>query len=265
MAILIAILVGVLGLAVGSFLNVLIWRLPQGLSLSKPPSSCPKCGHAIRWCDNVPVISWLVLGGKCRDCKDRISLRYPLVELATGLGFFLLAWWQLPKPSGYWLLPTLLYFFAVSIALSMIDIDSRKLPNRIVIPSLVIVFALLALASLGNGDWWPLLWAAVGGAMLFVFYLLLALIYPAGMGFGDVKLAGLIGLILGFLGWGALIVGAFAAFLLGGLFSIGLLFTGKATRKSGIPFGPWMLLGAWVGIIFGREISSWYLTLVGIG
>ncbi len=206
-----------------------------------------------------------MLGGKCRDCKDRISLRYPLVELATGLGFFLLAWWQLAKPAGYWLLPTLLYFFAVSIALAMIDINSRKLPNRIVVPSLAIVFALLAVASFGIGDWWPLLWAAAGGAILFVFYLLLALIYPAGMGLGDVKLAGLIGLILGFIGWGALIVGAFAAFLLGGIFSIGLLFTGKATRKSGIPFGPWMLLGAWVGIIFGRETSSWYLALVGIG
>ncbi|MBX3089579.1 MAG: prepilin peptidase [Cryobacterium sp.] len=261
----IAILVGVLGLAVGSFLNVLIWRLPQGLSLSKPPSSCPRCGHAIRWYDNVPVLSWLVLGGKCRDCRARISLRYPLVELGAGIGFFLLAWWQLSKAGGYWLLPALLYFFAISIALALIDLDSRKLPNRIVLPSMAVVLVLLSLASFGTGDWWSLLWAAAGGAILFVFYLLLALIYPAGMGFGDVKLAGVIGLILGYLGWGALIVGAFAAFLLGGLFSIGLLFTGKATRKSGIPFGPWMLLGAWVGIIFGREISSWYLALVGIG
>lgn len=162
-------------------------------------------------------------------------------------------------------MPVLLYFFAISFALALIDLDSKKLPNKIVLPSMAVVLVLLAIASLGTGDWWPLLWAAAGGTILFVFYLLLALTYPAGMGLGDVKLAGLIGLILGFIGWGALIVGAFAAFLLGGIFSIGLLFTGKATRKSGIPFGPWMLLGAWVGIIFGREISSWYLALVGIG
>ncbi|MBX3097690.1 MAG: prepilin peptidase [Fimbriimonadaceae bacterium] len=166
---------------------------------------------------------------------------------------------------GYWLLPALLYFLAISIALALIDLDSRKLPNKIVLPSMAVVLVLLALASFGTDDWWALLWAVVSGAILFVFYLLLALIYPAGMGLGDVKLAGVIGLVLGYFGWGALIVGAFAAFLLGGVFSIGLLFTGKATRKSGIPFGPWMLLGAWVGIIFGREISSWYLALVGIG
>ena len=153
---------------------------------------------------------------------------------------------------------------AVSIALALIDLDTKTLPNRIVVPSMVVMAVLLAVASVGTGDWFALLWAIVAGAALFVFYLLLVIIYPSGMGFGDVKLAAVVGLALGYLGWGTVIVGAFAAFLLGGVFSIVLLAIGKATRKTGIPFGPWMLLGAWVGIAFGREISTGYLTLVGI-
>ncbi len=259
-----AVFAGLVGLAVGSFLNVVVWRVPRGGSLSAPPSACPKCGHAIRAYDNIPVLSWLVLRGKCRDCHEPISPRYPLVEFSTALIFVGVTLWALILPAGIWRTPAYLYFAAVSVALTLIDLDTRKLPNRIVVPSLVIMPALLALASFGSGDWWTLLWAIVGGVALFIFYFTLVLIYPQGMGFGDVKLAALVGMALGYLGWGSLIVGAFAAFLLGGVFSIALLLTGKATRKSGIPFGPWMLLGAWVGIFCGNEISEWYLALVGI-
>lgn len=262
--IVVAIILGVLGLAIGSFLNVVVWRLPRGESLSRPPSACPKCGHEIRARDNVPVLSWLLLRGRCRDCGEPISKRYPLVELGTAAAFVLVTVWAAVQPAGFWLLPAYLYFTAVSIALALIDLDTRTLPNRIVVPSLLIAPVLLAAASVGTGDWWSLLWAVVGGAALFTFYLVLVVAYPKGMGFGDVKLAALVGLYLGYLGWGPLIVGAFAAFLLGGLFSIVLLVARKATRKTGIPFGPWMLLGAWVGIAFGREISTGYLALVGI-
>jgi leader peptidase (prepilin peptidase)/N-methyltransferase len=261
----VAILAGVLGLAIGSFLNVVIWRVPQKLSLSSPPSACPKCGHPIRARDNIPVFSWLLLKGRCRDCGEPISARYPLVEFGTALAFVSVVLWAALQPAGLWLLPAYLWFAAASIALALIDLDTKRLPNAIVVPSIAVVLVLLALASLGTGDWLALLQAVIGGAALFVFYLVLVLIYPRGMGFGDVKLAALVGLALGYLGWGPLIVGAFAAFLLGGVFSILLLAARKATRKTGIPFGPWMLLGAWFGIAFGREISTWYLALVGIG
>ncbi len=255
---------GALGAIIGSFLNVVVYRIPAGVSIVTPPSACPKCGHAIRARDNVPVLSWLLLRGRCRDCGEPISVRYPLVELATALAFSGVVLWAAAQPAGLWLLPAYLCFASVSIALALIDLDTRTLPNRIVVPSLLVVPVLLAVASLGTGDWWALLWSFVGAAALFAFYFALVLVYPQGMGFGDVKLAALIGLVLGYLGWGPLIVGAFAAFLLGGVFSIILLVAGKATRKSGIPFGPWMLAGAWIGIAFGREISTGYLALVGI-
>lgn len=258
------ILSAILGLAIGSFLNVVIWRLPRGESLSKPASACPRCGHAIRPFDNIPVLSWLILRGKCRDCGEPISIRYPLVELGTALFFVVVTLWTTTQPAGLVLAPAYLYFAAVSVALALIDVDTKKLPNRIVVPSLGVVPVLLAVASLVSGDWWALLWAIAGGSALFTFYFVLVLIYPKGMGFGDVKLAALVGIALGYLGWGPLIVGAFAAFLLGGVLSLVLLSLGKATRKTGIPFGPWMLLGAWVGIFFGIEISTGYLALVGI-
>src|SRR5690606_7203470 len=120
--------------------------------------------------------------------------------------------WAVTQSAGLWLLPAYLYFAAVSIALALVDLDTRTLPNRIVVPSLVVAPALLALASLGTGDWWALLWALVGGGALFLFYFILVLAYPQGMGFGDVKLAALVGLYLAYLGWGPLIVGAFGAF-----------------------------------------------------
>ena len=237
---------GILGAIIGSFLNVVIYRIPAGLSTASPPSACPRCGHRIRWYDNIPVVSWLVLRGKCRDCREPISVRYPLVELFTGVMFALVVLWASAQPGRLWLAPAYLYFAAVSIALTMIDIDTKKLPNRIVLPALLVLPTLLAVASFGAGDWWALLWAVMGGAALFLFYFILVIIYPAGMGFGDVKLAAVVGVALAYLGWGALIVGAFAAFLLGGIFSILLLALGNVTRKTGIPFGPWMLAGAWV-------------------
>lgn len=260
----VAVFSGLLGLAIGSFLNVVVWRLPRGESLSSPPSACPRCHHVIRRRDNVPVLSWLILRGRCRDCAEPISRRYPLVELGTGLFFAGVTVWAGVFADNLWLAPAYLYFAAITVALALIDLDTKTLPNSIVVPSFIVGPILLAAASLGSGDWFALLWAVVGGAALFTFYLILALIYPAGMGFGDVKLAGTIGLFLAYLGWGSLIVGAFAAFLLGGLFSLALVLTRNATRKTGIPFGPWMLAGAWVGIFFGGELSTGYLALVGI-
>jgi leader peptidase (prepilin peptidase)/N-methyltransferase len=268
-AVIAAITLGVLGLAIGSFLNVVVYRVPAGMSVVSPPSACPKCGRPIRGFDNVPVLSWLVLRGRCRDCSDSISARYPAVELGTGLFFVVVVWRFLtgtstPVPVAIPGVLAFIYLAAVSVVLALIDLDVRRLPNTIVLPSYAVGAVLLSLQAILSGDYSGLIRAGIGMAALFAFYFLLALVYPRGMGFGDVKLAGLLGLYLGWLGWGDLVVGAFAAFLLGGLFSVGLMIFRKAGRGTAIPFGPWMLLGAWIAILFGNSITTGYLALFGL-
>ncbi|MEL0625960.1 prepilin peptidase [Salinibacterium amurskyense] len=254
----------ILGLAVGSFLNVVVWRLPRGENLTSPPSACPKCEHRIRWYDNVPVVGWLVLRGRCRDCSEPISARYPLVEAATAVAFGLTAAFIGAETSLIWPLPAFLYLAAISIALTLIDLDTQTLPNRIVLPSIVVGAVLLAVASAGTGNWGALLGALAGGAALFVFYFIIAIVQPRGMGMGDVKLAAVLGLYLGWLGWGVVAVGAFAAFLLGGVFAIALLIIRRAGRRTAIPFGPWMIAGAWVGIAFGSQLWNGYMVAAGL-
>lgn len=254
----------VLGALIGSFLNVVVWRVPQGLSIVRPPSACPQCGHQIAWYDNIPIVSWLALGGKCRNCKAHISARYPLVEASTAVAFGVLgagayAGWY---PAA--LLPALLYWTAIGIALTLIDLDHHRLPNAIVLPSYIVTAVLLVLASVLTGDYARLLSAAIGCAALFALYWILAMAYPGGMGFGDVKLAGALGMLLGWLGWAPLIVGGFSAFLIGGLVGALLMIGRRATRKSRIPFGPFMLVGAAVGIFAGVGIANLYLTTTGI-
>ncbi|WP_374009666.1 A24 family peptidase [Leifsonia sp. LS-T14] len=267
---------GVFGALIGSFLNVVVYRVPAGRSIVSPPSACGSCGTEIRPYDNIPVVSWLALRGRCRTCRSAISVRYPLVEAATAGAFALVAWWFWAGPqapaaggahalvAGLLTLVAFLYLTAITIALALIDLDTHRLPNAIVLPSYVVGLVLLGAAALVAGDPVALVRAAIGGAALFLFYLILALVYPGGMGFGDVKLAGVLGLFLGYLGWAPLVVGAFAAFLLGGLFALVLIATRRAGRGSGIPFGPWMLAGAWVGILAGPTIGSAYLALLGL-
>lgn len=257
MDILLLALVALLGLAVGSFLNVVVWRVPRDESVVHPPSACPRCGHAIRPADNVPVVSWLVLRGRCRDCGEPISRRYPAVEAATAVLFVLTA-----LVIGFtWALPAYLYLAAIAVCLALIDIDVHRLPNTIVLPSYLVGGVLLTLASAlaDPAGWDSLLRAGIACVALYVFYFVLHFAYPAGMGFGDVKLAGVLGLYLGWIGWGALAVGAFAAFLVSGVYAAGLMATRRAGRKSGIPFGPWMLLGAAIGITWGEAVWTAYL------
>jgi leader peptidase (prepilin peptidase)/N-methyltransferase len=274
MTILIAVIAGLFGLAIGSFLNVVIYRVPIGKSVVSPASACPNCGSGIHAYDNVPLLSWILLRGKCRNCSEPISPRYPLVELGTGLFFFVVS---LPlaaqliavQPTAEAIasglaLVAFLYLAAVSIALSFIDLEHHRLPNTIVLPSYVVGAILLGTSSILIGDYAALVRAGIGMVAMALGYFALSLLWRGGMGLGDVKLAGVLGLYLGYSGWGSLAVGSIGAFFLGGIFGLVLILLHKTTRKSGIPFGPWMLLGAWVGILFGNLIWTDYLSVFGL-
>ncbi|GAA3440877.1 prepilin peptidase [Planomonospora venezuelensis] len=254
-------LAAVLGLAVGSFLNVVIHRVPRAESLLRPGSHCPHCRTAIRPWQNVPVLSWLALRGRCAACREPISARYPLVELATAVLFAAVAARFGAAPE----LPAYLYLAAVAVALSMIDFDVHRLPDAIVLPSYAVGALLLAPAAVTGADWAAALRGLAAMAVLFAFYFALALVHPGGMGFGDVKLAGLLGLYLGWLGWSAVVVGTFAAFLLGGLAGAALLATGRAGRKTAMPFGPAMLAGALLALFAAGPIAAWYGGLLAPG
>jgi leader peptidase (prepilin peptidase) / N-methyltransferase len=235
--------VTLLGLAIGSFLNVVIHRVPLGLSVVSPPSRCPSCGSRIRARHNLPVLGWLLLRGRCAACGGPISARYPLVELLTGVAFVLVTWRALQLGQGSFV-PALLVFTALGIALAGIDLGTRRLPNVLVLPAYP-VLAVLVLAAAGlRDDWWAAARAGLGALALFGFFLALALAYPKGMGFGDVKLAGVLGLVLGYLSWSAVVIGAFAGFFLGAVVGVAVMATGAGGRKTALPFGPFMVLGA---------------------
>lgn len=255
------VLAGVLGLAVGSFLNVVVHRVPRGESLLRPASHCPRCHRPVRPRENVPVLSWVALRGRCAGCAQRISVRYPLVEAATGILFVAITLRFGVSPE----LPAYLYLGAVSLALALIDLDVRRLPNSIVLPSYVVGAALLALpVAFGPAEAQDRAAAAgralLAMAVLFLVFLAIAYLYRGGMGLGDVKLAGVLGLYLGWLGWSSVVVGAFAGFLLGGLVGAGLLVARRAGRRSVLPFGPFMLAGALLAVFLADPIASWYTT-----
>jgi leader peptidase (prepilin peptidase)/N-methyltransferase len=153
---------------------------------------------------------------------------------------------------------------AITVALALIDLDTHTLPNALVLPAYPSLLVLFAGASWLSGDWGQFLRALIGMAALGTFYLIVAIAVPGGMGLGDVKLAGVLGLVLAYLGWGPLAVGAFAAFILGGSFALVMLAMRRVARKGGIPFGPWMLAGAWVGVFLGAPVWHWYLGLIGL-
>lgn len=257
--------VALLGLAVGSFLNVVIHRVPRGESVLHPGSHCPGCGHAVRARHNVPVLGWLVLRGKCADCEEPISPRYLLVELATAV-LFVAVTVQVVHLDLLSALPAYLFFTAVGVALTAIDLDTLRLPNSIVLPSYLVLAVTLTVASLLHDGPAPLLRAAVGGAALFTFYLVLALAYPAGMGFGDVKLAGVVGAALGFLSYPALLVGAFAAFAIGACVGACVLLARRKTvakhRSHALPFAPFMVSGALLALFASAPLASVYTRLV---
>lgn len=252
-------LCALLGLVVGSFLNVVIHRVPLGESVVKPRSRCPGCGTEISPRDNIPVISWLMLKGRCRTCAEPISVRYPAVEILTALVFASMA-----LRFGYdWVLPAFLYLGAVGVALALIDLDVKRLPDALTLPSYVVGVLLLGAAAIANGEPGVMLRAGVGAVALYVFYFVLLVVYPAGMGFGDVKLAGVLGLYLAYLSWGSLVVGGFLGFLLGAVVGGGLMLIRRAGRKTMIPFGPFMLAGAYLAIFVGQPLADAYVKSLG--
>jgi leader peptidase (prepilin peptidase)/N-methyltransferase len=246
-----AVLAAVGGLAFGSFMSVVVHRVPRKESIVAPRSRCPNCGHQLAVADNIPIVSWLMLGGKCRYCKTPVSPRYLAAEVLTAL-VWVLAVVRLPLT---WGLLAYLPFLWVLVALSLIDLETKLLPNAIVYPSVAVGIPLLALVTGLAGEsfsvWFRGLEGMVAGAGAFF---AIALIYPAGMGMGDVKLAGLIGLFLGYASWGYLIAAFFLAFLSGAIVGVVLMGVGKAGRKTAIPFGPFMALGATLAVLFGEPI-----------
>ncbi|MDF1598006.1 MAG: prepilin peptidase [Acidimicrobiia bacterium] len=246
---------GVFGLVFGSFLNVVAYRVPLGRSVVNPPSACPACGAPVRPRDNIPVVSWLLLGGKCRDCAAPISSRYPIVEVLTGALFAATVF----VTDINWVLPAYLWFTAVTLVLILTDLDHKRIPNRILYPGTVVGVLLLAIGAVLDSQLSQFGRGALGGLLYFAGLFLLALIARGGFGFGDVKLAFLLGLFMAFRGWEHLVVGIFLAFFIGGLISIALLVSRRRGRKDAIPFGPSLVLGAWIGIVYGLPIADWYL------
>ncbi|HEX3426759.1 MAG TPA: prepilin peptidase [Acidimicrobiales bacterium] len=255
MTLMLVLVTAVLGLTFGSFLNVVIYRVPRKESVVTPRSACPNCHTAIASRDNIPVLSWLLLGGKCRTCHDPISARYPMVELATGL-LFVGAGLRFGLS---WSLPAFLVFLAGMLALAFTDLDHYLLPVRIVYPVLGLVALLLTVAAAATGHWSQLAVAAISGAVAFSAFFALNFINPKWMGFGDVRLAGLIGLALGWLGAGVALVGFFAAFLFGALVGVVLIATKRLERGSHIPFGVFLALGAAVAVFAGHPLVHLYL------
>jgi leader peptidase (prepilin peptidase)/N-methyltransferase len=239
---------GLFGAVIGSFLNVVAHRVPIGESLVSPGSHCPGCGAPVRPYDNLPVVSWLLLRGRCRNCGMRIAPRYPLVELATAIAFAAVVAVRGFDDDLILELPLV----AALIALAAIDFDHRLLPNKIVYP--LAAYGVIATLLVDQDD---LVENLIAGAAAFVFLLAAVIAYPRGMGMGDVKLAGAMGLYLGLSVIPALLV----AFLSGSLVGVAIIAReGAAGRKKAVPFGVFLALGGIVGVLAGPELIDLYET-----
>jgi leader peptidase (prepilin peptidase)/N-methyltransferase len=256
MTVLLALIAAVAGLAAGSFLNVVIHRVPKKESVVHPRSRCPTCGTQLAARDNIPVVSWLLLRGRCRTCGTPISARYPLVELATALLFAAVAVRFHDHPEA---IPAFCVFVASLLAISVIDLELYIIPNRIVYPTLFIGAPLLAVAAAVGHDLDAIRQAAIGGVGAWLALLILHLISPRGMGFGDVRLSAVIGMFLGWIGLGRVPLGLFLGFLLATVVSLPLLILRRKGRKDPVPFGPFLAAGATLAMFFGGPLIDAYL------
>jgi leader peptidase (prepilin peptidase)/N-methyltransferase len=263
-----AALLGVTGLAVGSFVNVVVHRVPAGLSVVRPRSRCPVCGHHVRARDNVPVLSWLLLAGRCRDCSTPIPVRYPATELGTAALFVLVATGADGPPELF----ACLAVAGAGVALALIDLEHGRLPFGVTASA-----AALATAALGCGwvltgvaegpgaagaDAWPA--AAGAGLWLAAYGGIWLLTAGRGLGLGDVALAPVLGLVLGAVSWSAAAVGLAAGFLIGAAVGALVLVASGGRRGIRVPFGPFMLVGAVVGLLAGTPLAAAYLRAVGL-
>lgn len=241
----------IIGLIIGSFLNVCIFRIPKEQSISYPPSHCMKCGERIKPYDLIPVLSYILLKGKCRNCGDKISIRYPMIELFTGIIFLTL----------YMKFGLTLAFFKYAvfscflIVIGMIDLDTTDVYQKTTISGIIAAAAfVIAGYFFGLSIWNFILGGIIGGGVIYVIYKT-----TGGMGDGDAEICLLSGL---FLGWKLAILMLFLSFVLGGIVGIFLLMTKKKSRKDYIPFGPYIAIGSFISVYFGMNIINWYLSIL---
>ena len=239
-----------IGLCIGSFLNVVIFRLPLGQSLNRPPSRCMRCGQALRWRDNIPVVSWILLGGKCRKCRAPISIQYPIVELVTALLFLLVVWLTPPGPLVF----SRLIFVCILIALFGIDLEHQILPNPITLPGIAIGLIFSFIAPPGWRS--SLIGIVLGGGVLYgiawAYYLVRR---EEGLGMGDVKMLAMIG---AFLGWKAVLVTLVLSSFSGALLGLALIAAQRGGMKLALPFGTFLALGALAAMFAGDPLIAWY-------
>lgn len=255
--IMLGIFIGVMGLLVGSFLNVCIYRIPQKTFFKDSRSYCPKCEHTLAWFDLFPLFSYLFLGGKCRYCKEPISPRYPIVESLNCILWVVIFLVYKITP----ITPVLLIMASTLIVMSMIDFDIMEIPNGLNaflvllgVASLIMTFFNVSITAI----WWENL---VGAVCVSGFLLIVSLLSGGGIGGGDIKLMFAVGFIIGYK---LIIVAALIGMIVGGLFSIVLLIVNKKTnRKSHIPFGPFLAIGIVSSILFGTPLINWYISLLG--
>jgi leader peptidase (prepilin peptidase)/N-methyltransferase len=247
------VIVAACGAVIGSFLNVCVYRLPLGRSVVFPVSACPRCRHELSWFENVPIISWLVLRGRCRSCRAPIGVRYPIIEAITA-GMFAGAWWLYgPTP----LFASRVVFACALIVLFAIDLEHHLLPNVITLPGIVVGVLFSFFTEPGWVD--SLIGVLVGGgSLLSMFYLYLAVRKKEGMGMGDPKMLAMIG---AFLGWKMTLVALMFASLTGSLFGLAMLGTRRGGLESMLPFGCFLALGAAVAATVGPAVLDWYLAI----
>jgi leader peptidase (prepilin peptidase)/N-methyltransferase len=241
------------GAIVGSFLNVCIYRLPRDRSIVWPASACPHCGRALAWYENIPIVSFLALGGRCRTCREPIAARYPIVEALTA-AMFACAWWYYGPGA---LLASRLVFGCALIVLFAIDLEHQLLPNLITLPGVVAGFGFSLLTEPGWFD--SMVGILLGGGVLFgiaeAYY---RLRHEEGLGMGDVKMLGMIG---AFLGWKLMIVTLMVASLSGSIIGVLLIITKRGSMKYALPFGTFLAIGAAVSATVGQRLLDWYLRL----
>jgi leader peptidase (prepilin peptidase)/N-methyltransferase len=242
----------VLGTLIGSYLNVVVYRLPRGLSTVKPRSSCPRCGKLIAWFDNIPILSYLILRGRCRNCSSSIHWRYPLVEATCGL-LFLACYLRFGLTLD--LLPAAL-LCSMLLALALIDAEHFLLPNRITYPGIVLGMLCSLLATWTN-PLWSTIGAVVGAGLLLLLILIWHLVRnEQGMGYGDVKMLAMLGAFLGLYG---MAVTLFIASLAGSLIGLGLILSARGTMRAKLPFGVFLSIGGVVALLTGQWMVDYYL------